>query len=102
MFGWTVEYCLSMPASQFFSMAGAARKLRSKKMIDLCWVSRSSQLVPEAFEQVLRAFDTSERTAPDPIKIPSVPLQASSEVARYAVMSAFAADTKINRTVKVH
>lgn len=101
-FGWTLDYALSMPASQFFVMLRSARRLRSRDMIELCWVSRASQLVPDAFESLVNGFRFEKETLPKKPQLPKQHIDARSDNARYAVMSAFAADTKINRTVKVH
>lgn len=100
-FGWTLEYALEMPASQFFAMLDVARKLRSKNMTDLAWISRGSQLTSEGFMELIKLFDTSEKTVPDPVRIPKQTLSATSEEAKYAVMGAFASDTRHRKIVKV-
>lgn len=35
-YGWTLTYCLSMPATQFFLMLSCARNLRNQEMSELC------------------------------------------------------------------
>lgn len=91
-----------MPVSQFFVMLESAKRLRVRDAVQDCWTSRAGHLSVDGFESVLRLMDPFSESKPDLSELSKTTIPASSDKARYAVMAAFAADTKINRTVKVH
>lgn len=78
-------------------------RLRGKELADNCYVARSARMENSSFEDTINHFSTlgEKRERPKDVDIESYKKQPmlSGDAARYAVMGAFAKDTRINRRV---
>lgn len=84
-YGWTLSTVLSMPASQFFAMRGAAFKLKALERIEECDIQAISICNHEWYDHVRNKYEWA-------VKGPEVPppvLDAGSDDAKYAMMALF-------------
>lgn len=59
VYGWTVEYCLNMPAKQFFTMKKVGKKIERRRtaslLAELTMIARVPEMTFKGFEE-LRSF----------------------------------------------
>lgn len=110
--GFDDERALSMPASRFFLMYEKIDQLEGHELSELCYVSRSATVVPDAFQKIHGNFwsrgqravrpkdiDISRYTQESNTSDRLVPMTRDQE--RDAVMALFSNDKTINRKVIV-
>lgn len=100
-YGWTVEYVLEMAASRFFLMRESMRKIMSRELVYDCFTSRSAQLVPKSFEDIVDWFQrlgqTEKPKLPDPPENKPREIKSGSQEAMHRVMGMFAVDRRVGR-----
>lgn len=101
-YGWTDDHVMNMPASRFFSMLRASRRLSRMEKVHDCYISRASNMPKEDFFETVSWFDDFGK---DPEDKPVVTQERGPEPlrgqdAKMAVMRAFAGSKNIDRTVK--
>ena len=55
-YGWTLDYVLNMPASQFYIMAKEARFMRYRQLVDLCDIAPIGWADQKYFETIRKAY----------------------------------------------
>jgi hypothetical protein len=102
--GWTVEHCLKMPATRFFAMLKAGRRIQCLDRIEDIDIAMAPGCGPKYFEVTRRRFEkrlehyadlvpaVAEAASPIiPKTAPGVVLDAGSQEAKDFMMTIFAA-----------
>jgi len=91
-----------MPASRFFAMLEAGRRIRNKEYVLGCWQARAGTVNKEGFQEIVQFLDTFEVTPPPrPPDVKMPPLKG--EQARATLAAIFSRDHRVQRgRIKVH
>lgn len=96
MYGWTPCVCLAMPASRFFSVLVAGKRIKfaeeQMRLASLCDISAISLANPKYYETVRGGFIKAARSAYAPDVLLKEPenngIEAGSDAARDAMFAA--------------
>lgn len=97
---WTDSHVLEMPASRFFVMLHAARKIKRIDRVQDCYVARCASMPSDDFIETIRWFNNYEKEVITNYSHKESEKGLSGEAARVAVMAAFAKDRNINHEVR--
>lgn len=87
-YGWTPEYALKMPASQFFVMLDALRRLRNSERVYECFIARAGTVSKEGFNEIIECFEGMDIPKERPEDV-SPAQYLKGESARAAMASTF-------------
>ena len=103
-YGWTDSHVLAMPASRFFVMLQASRRLARMERIHSCYVARSANMDRGEWLETLKWFEDfgseDQDEKPPVVETKPKPKPLNREQEALIVMRAFAKDRRIDRTVK--
>jgi len=97
VYGWTVDYCLEMPANQFFGMLDETLRIRARDYSEQCDIAAIPMCKADYYKAIKEKYvaiangdhGISLDDLPDPLApLPQEPLPAES--AKVAVLSMFA------------
>lgn len=64
LYGWTLDYCLNMPARQFFWMLEAGAEFHSHRMSELCDISIASSQDIKWYQSLKERYQTNKPELP--------------------------------------